>query len=127
MARVFALPIKGNQVHRFRRCCVQLSKHRGDLSTMVSAVIDHVLKHLPKRVRLILTAQVLVLYRALHNFWSQFCELLAHLGLKFGPLSAGRVEVRDAVWGLRSLCLFALQSSDPDALGSADMRDGVAH
>jgi hypothetical protein len=31
--------MKGNQVHGLRRHCVQLSQHRGDLSTMIGAVI----------------------------------------------------------------------------------------
>ena len=51
-----SLAIKGNQVHGLRRRCVQLSQHRGDLSAMIGAVIDHVLDHLPKHVRLVITA-----------------------------------------------------------------------
>src|SRR5215472_5962358 len=94
---------------------------------MIRAMIDHMLQHLPEHVRLVITAKVLILDRALHSFRPQSCELFAHFAFQFGPLPASCVDIRKAVRLLESLRLFALQSCDPNALGSADMCHSVAY
>jgi hypothetical protein len=45
-----------------------LPQHRVDLPAMIDAMIDHVLKHLPQRIRLIVNEKVPVLDRALDRF-----------------------------------------------------------
>jgi hypothetical protein len=94
---------------------------------MIGAVIDYVLQHLPKQVRLVITAKVLIFDRELRSFRPQSCELIAHLAFQFGPLLASCVDIAKAVRFLESLRIFAPQSCDPNALGGADMRDRVAY
>src|ERR1700734_1143130 len=78
-----SLAVKGNQVHGLRRRCVQLSQHRGDLSTFTGEVIDQVLQHLPKHVRLVITAKFLILDRECRRFRHLSCELIALLAFQF--------------------------------------------
>ena len=94
---------------------------------MIGAVIDDVLQHLPANVGLVITATILLLDRAIHSFWTQSGELFAHLAFQFGPLLASCVYIRKAVRLLEVLRFFTFQSCDPNALGGADVRDGVPY
>ena len=94
---------------------------------MIAAMIHHVLQHLPEHILSRPATEILVLDAALHAFRTQCRQNLAHLAFKSGPLLTRCRKVSHAIRLLKALRLLAAPSLQPNGLGIANMRDGVAY